>query len=152
MSLGDDPGSAVDGDDIRRLEFFHVDEGQASECCKYKDVAREVEGRFLEIMVHQPDNLLFRQVFPRTDVLGDMELTEGIPFEESTGMGSGDDAFEQLTGEPDGAAVQPSVGAEVSAEVVDELGHELRQLDVADLHPILEEGCHILPTLVHGPK
>ena len=152
MSLGDNPGCAVDGDDIRPFEFFHVDKGQSGERCKYKDVACEVEGGFLEVMVHQLGNLLLRQVFSRTDVLGDMELTERIPCDDASGMGSGDDTLEQLTGEPDGTASQPPVGAEVSAEVVDELRHELRQLDVTDLHPVLEEGRHILSPLLDGPK
>ena len=134
------------------VEFLHVNEGQTCECCKYKDVAREVEGGFLEVMVHQLGYLFFRQVFSRTDILGDMELAEGIPFDKSSGMGSGDHPLEQLAGEPDGTAVQASVGTEVSAEVVDELGHELRQLDVADLHPVLEESGRILPPLLHGPK
>ena len=110
------------------------------------------EGGFLEVMVHQLGYLFFRQIFPWSDILGDMELAEGIPFDKSSGMGSGDDTLEQLAGEPDGTAVQASVGTEVSAEVVDELGHELRQLDVADLHPVLEESGRILPPLLHGPK
>ena len=152
MPFGDDPGSTVDGDDIRRLEFFHVDEGQSGERCKYKDVAREVEGGFLEVMVHQLGYLFFRQIFPWSDILGDMELAEGIPFDKSSGMGSGDHPLEQLASQPDSTAVQASVGTEVSAEVVDELGHELRQLDVADLHPVLEESGRILPPLLHGPK
>ena len=152
MPFGDDPGSTVDGDDIRRLEFFHVDEGQSGERCKYKDVAREVEGGFLEVMVHQLGYLFFRQVFSRTDILGDMELAEGIPLDETSGMGSGDDTLEQLAGEPDGSASQSPVCAEVNAEVVDELRHEFRQFDITNLHPVLEEGGHILPPLLHGPK
>ena len=152
MPFGDDPGSTVDSDDIRRFKFLHVNKCQTSESGKYKNVAREVECRFFKVMRHQQTDFLFCQIFPRTDILGDMELAEGIPLDETSGMGSGDDTLEQLAGEPDGTAVQASVGTEVSAEVVDELGHELRQLDVADLHPVLEEGCHILPPLLHGPK
>ena len=152
MPFGDDPGSTVDSDDIRRFKFLHVNKCQTSESGKYKNVAREVEGGFLEVMRHQQTDFLFCQIFPRTDILADMELAEGIPFDKSSGMGSGDHPLEQLAGEPDGTAVQASVGTEVSAEVVDELGHELRQLDVADLHPVLEEGCHIFPPLLHGPK
>ena len=125
MPFGDDPGSTVDGDDIRRLEFFHVDEGQSGERCKYKDVAREVEGGFLEVMVHQLGYLFFRQVFSRTDILGDMELAEGIPLDETSGMGSGDDTLEQLAGEPDGTTPQTTVRAKIDTEVIDELRHEL---------------------------
>lgn len=152
MPFGDDPGSTVDGDDIRWLEFLHVNEGQTCECCKYKNVAREVECWFLEVMRHQQGDFFFRQIFPRTDILGDMELAEGIPFDETSGMGSGDDTLEQLASQPDGTASQSPVCTEVSAEVVDELWHELRQLDVADLHPVLEESGRILPPLLHGPK
>ena len=52
MSLGDDPSSTVDGDDIRRFKFLHVNKCQTGESSKYKNVAREVERRFLKVMSH----------------------------------------------------------------------------------------------------
>ena len=90
MPLGDDPGSTVDGDDVRRFKFLHVNKCQTCESGKYKNVAREVECRFFKVMRHQQTDFLFRQIFPRTDVLRNVELTKGIPFDESSGKSSGD--------------------------------------------------------------
>ena len=126
MPLGNDPSSSVNGDDIRRFEFFHVNKGQTCKSCKYKNVTREVKDRLLEVVCHQHDNLLFRQIFSRTDVLGNVKQAEGIPFDESACMSSGNHPLEHLTGQPDGTAVKTTVGAEVNAEIVDELWHKLR--------------------------
>ena len=62
-------------------------------------------------------------------------------------MSPGDHSLEQLTGEPDGTAPQATVCAEIDTEVIDELWHELRQLDVMAMHPIFEEDSYILTAL-----
>ena len=68
----------------RRFKFFHVNKSQTRECGKYKYVTREVQSWLLEVMSHQHGYLLFRQIFTWPDVLRNMELTKGIPFQEPT--------------------------------------------------------------------
>ena len=76
--MADNPFIAIDGHDVVRSQFLHVNEREGSEADKDEDIANESEIVVLELMRHDGFQLVFGQELPFLAVRADVELGKRV--------------------------------------------------------------------------